>query len=775
MAKKKKISLKKRILSWKTFKILLQVFFVFITLAALLFFTVYFGFWGRIPDENELKSIRNNLASEVYSNDGVLLGKYYIENRSNIDFQDIPQFVFDALISTEDARFYQHDGVDRRGLARVFFKSILLGKRSSGGGSTISQQLAKNLYPRKDHVVLKMPVNKFREIIIASRLEKVWHKDSILMMYLNTVPFGDNTYGISSAAEHYFSKKPNELNIEEAAVLVGMLKATWTYNPYLHPEAATRRRNTVLAQMEKYGYLKQEEARKLQEKPLKIKYRVISHDTGPATYFRMHIKPMLLEWCENNPKADGSKWNLYTDGLKIYTTIDSKLQFYAESALQNHMRRLQADFDRHTGANKPWEKNDHVIQAAMMSSDRYQSLLKAGKPEEEIQQEFNIPRKTRVFSWKGEQDRVMTPLDSIKYYLGILNAGFVALDPYTGSILAWTGGIDYKFFQYDQVTARRQTGSTFKPIVYAAALEKGVKPCDYFANDSVVYGRYDNWSPRNAEGNYGGKYSVTGGLVHSVNTVSVEILMKTRIRNVIGMSRDMGITEGLPEVPSLALGTGEVSLLNMTRAYATFVNEGSPVASRYITRIEDAKGNELARFHDPGKNKPVMSPETAREMIYMLEQVVDSGTAAGLRHYYGLGFDIGGKTGTTQSHADGWFIGFTPDIVAGVRVGGQSTAVHFSSLALGQGSYMALPIWGEFAREARKDKATRYRFSNSFYPLTPDMADRFNCPHYKEEEHKVRDFFRDLFGGSDKEEPADTSKTNRKNVIDKIRRFFKKK
>jgi penicillin-binding protein 1A len=535
-----------------------------------IFLLVYTGALGHLPGYPELRAIKNHNASEIYSDDGVLLGKYYVENRTTADFEEISPNIINALIATEDARFFEHSGIDFRAAARVMVKSILLSDERSGGGSTLSQQLAKNLYSRKSYHLFTMLINKMREMLIARRLEQIYPKEELLRLYLNTVSFGEGAFGIKVAAQRFFNKSPEELQIEEAAVLVGMLKATTYYNPHRHRERATKRRNTVLHQMARYEYINEEVRDSLVKLPLEVKYFKEGNNQGLATYFREHLRLELAQLLEGYTKEDGTPYNIYTDGLKIYTTIDARLQTYAEEAVSEHMAKLQTDFYKDWKKGIPWG-NNKVLKKAVQSSQRYQSLKAKGLSEEEIEDIFNQPVKMTVFSWKeGEEEKEMSPLDSVKYYLTILNTGFLAAEPSTGVIKAWVGGIDHKYFQYDHIHSRRQVGSTFKPVVFASALQNGMLPCEYTSNQQVVYTKYDNWTPRNADGNYEGVYSMEGALSKSVNSVTVEILMRSGVDSVKDLAHLMGIESKIPEVPAIALGAVDASLIRYGKSVRYF-------------------------------------------------------------------------------------------------------------------------------------------------------------------------------------------------------------
>ena len=757
MTKRKKLTLKAN-----TRKIVLIAGMALAAIAGfltLLYFLVFVGLFGRIPSVKELGQIQNYIASEIYSSDNVLLGRYYIQNRTTVDFSHIPESFIDALIATEDVRFYEHHGIDQRSIIRVFIKSILLQKESSGGGSTLSQQLAKNLFPRRQFLLLTMPINKFREMIIAVRLEKAYGKRDILELYLNTVSFGENTYGIETAAYQLFKKQPENLLLEESALLVGMLKATNLYNPHLHPENALQRRNTVLSQMVKYGYLDSCRADSIKKIPVRLNYTRITHNEGPAPYFREHLRLELVEWCKNNTRTDGSQYNIYTDGLKIYTTINADLQSYAEEAVKAHMKTLQRQFNRQWGSRDPWKGNDQMILNEIKKSQRYISLEKQGKKHDEIIRLMEIPVKTEIFTWDGRNGSLISPIDSIKHYFRFLHCGLLAMEAKTGFIRAWVGGIDHRYFQYDHVKARRQPGSVFKPFIYAAALESGRNPCDYIANDSVVYEEYDNWTPRNADGNYGGFYSMKGGLTHSVNTISVSLLMDTGFDKVLNLTRALGISRELPRVPSLALGTGEVSLFELIQAYSVFINQGRLVKPIYLRRIEDKSGNIIYEQKTQVSEKEIISPRTAGMITEMLKSAVNGGTASSLRSVYGLDSDIAGKTGTTQLNSDGWFIGYSPDLIAGVWVGGDNPVIRFRTMSLGQGSHSALPVWAKFMQKIYSDPL--YRFSRfSKFEISDDVLAELDCPDYKDQPF---DSFKDLL-----EKKGET-------IIDFIKSIFKKR
>ena len=699
---------------------------VLFLLGALFFILVFLGVFGPVPSKQQLHQINNPVASEVYSADGKIIGRYYVENRSNVTFDKISPNVINALIATEDSRFYEHRGIDELALLRVLVKSILMHHKSSGGGSTISQQIAKNLYPRVDYGPFSLPVNKLREAIIAYRLERIYDKHQILAMYLNTVPFAENIFGIEVAAERFFSKKPAKLTVNEAAVLVGMLKANNYYNPRTHPERATKRRNVVINQMAKYEYITEDEAEKYKAKPLGIKYRIISYNRGPAPYFLEKLKPQLLDWCENNYNENDDNYNLFTDGLKIKTTIDYNLQYYAQQSVKEYMKNLQKVFDNRWKSRDMFKENPAIIKSAILknkgSEANYTEILK----------QYNEKKPTTLFTWDGLKEVNITRLDSLKHYLKLLNAGFIALDPHTGELKAWVGGIDFRFFKYDHVTAPRQTGSAFKPFVYLSALENNVEADKYYANQYKVYKEYQNWAPRNSHNKYGGYYSMKGALAKSLNTVSVEVLLDAGIDETIELAEDLGISAELPEYPSLALGVASISLKEMVEAYATIVNDGKPVETHYLLEIADRNGNILETFEYEQEDEPVVKPENCRAVINMMEAVVYNGTGRGIRTIYKINSDFAGKTGTTQNNSDGWFIGLTPNLVTGCWVGADDPRVHFRTTTYGQGAYMALPIVGKFFHKTYSDPKFVSLKNSSFPPPGNDLLAMLNKPTYRE-------------------------------------------
>ncbi|HRK25748.1 MAG TPA: transglycosylase domain-containing protein [Chitinophagales bacterium] len=698
------------------------------------YYSVLYGAFGEIPSEDDLRNIQNAVATEVYSADGVLLGKYYLENRTIVKYLDISPSVINALIATEDARFFRHEGVDTRSMARVLVKSILLGDDSAGGGSTISQQLIKNLFPRQNYGKLSMPVNKTREAIIANRLENIYNKNDILTLYLNTVPFGEDVFGIDAASRRFFSKPPIRLEPEQAATLVGMLKAPTTYNPRRNPEKSVGRRNVVLDQMAKYNYLSKTKTDELKKKPLGLEYNRESASDGLAPHFREHLRMELREWCKTQRKPDGKPYNLYTDGLKVYTTLDSRMQKIAETSVNKNMASLQKSFNDHWKGKKPWGTNQEFIKQAKLQSARYQSLKAQGKMESEIDRIFKMPVPMRLFEWEKEKpgilEKTMSPLDSIMYYQMFLNTGFMVMEAASGQVKAWVGSISHRHFQYDHTKANRQVGSTFKPIVYAAAIENNTSPCTYFANELRTYSDYQNWMPQNSDDVYGGYYSMMGALTKSVNTISVQIIMDTGVEKVINMAKAGGVTGIIPAMPSIALGTPDISLQEMIMLYSSFVNKGYSSKPIYLTKITDRNGRILQAFPGSGEKSRVMSAETAGIMVELLKNVVEDGTARRIKTKYNITADVAGKTGTTQAQTDGWFMGFTPKYVAGAWVGGANRLIRFNSLSLGQGANTALPIWAEFFSQLYASKDFKNLSYDRFTPLPDYLSSLLNCPPY---------------------------------------------
>ena len=684
------------------------------------------GFYGPMPDLQQLENPRTNLASQIISSDGEILGKYYFdENRTPIGFDEIPTNMVEALIATEDERFYDHSGIDWLGTLRAF---AFLGKR--GGASTISQQLARQIFVGvRSRSLIKTILQKAQEYVIAVQLEQRYTKKEILSMYLNKYDFGYQADGIRSAAKIFFNKTPKELNIEESATLVGMLKNSSYFNPIRRPERVKDRRNIVFQQLLRNQLISKREKDSLDQLPLVINFNPESHREGLATYFRAYLKEFMDMWIDNNIKPDGTKHNLYRDGLRIFTTIDSRMQQYAENSVSGHMRNLQKEFfAQNTEELNPTApflelregEIDTLLERTAYRTERWIKMKMSGFEKDEILASFKREVPMRVFSWKGEIDTIMTPMDSIRYYKYFLRASMMSMEPQTGHVKAWVGGYNYKHFQYDQVKqGRRQIGSTFKPFLYATAIDQlKLSPCDslpdaLFCIEPMKHGNIDAWCPKNSGNKYGKTRTLKNALANSVNTVSARLMDLVGPRPVINLARKMGITSYLPAVPSIALGTPDISLFEMVGAYSTFVNKGIYVKPVMISRIEDKNGRAI--YEVAPKTQDVLSEEAAYVTVNLMQGVTKAGSGARLRHAglektndiyekvvtgypYVFENSIAGKTGTTQNQSDGWFMGMVPNLATGVWVGGEDRAIHFENIGYGQGATMALPIWANYMR-----------------------------------------------------------------------------
>ena len=717
------------------------------TFVFLLFIIAAFGGFGPLPSFQDLENPQTNLATEVISADGVTIGKYAKENRTPIKFKEIPQNLVQALIATEDERFYEHSGIDFRGTARAVVK---LG--SGGGASTITQQLAKNLFTKNaSSNKIKRVLQKLKEWVVAIKLERQYTKEEIISMYLNTQDFIFNAVGIRSASRIYFGKEAKDLDVQESAIIVAMLKNPRQYNPNrkISKQKSLERRNVVFSQMEKNGFLTEEQKDSLQRLPLKINFTPESHSDGYATYFRSHLQKVMRDWVKNNPKPDGEYYDIFKDGLKIYVTIDSRIQKYAEEAVKEHMANLQSYFFAEQKYNKkaPFydidkEQIDGILERAKRNSDRYYRLKAAGISNKEIDKIFDTKTDMSVFSWKGTIDTIMSPNDSIKYYKFFLRSGLVSIEPQTGYIKAWVGGIDNKHFSYDAVSQqKRQVGSTFKPFVYATAINQlSMSPCEEFPNIRYTiptgkYGLIQDWTPENSDNEYGGMLTIKEALAGSVNTISARLIDMVDPENVVRLAKAAGIETPIKPMPSIALGAVDLSLLEMTSAYSTFANKGLRVEPMIITRIEDKNGTVLKDFTP--KTQEVLSEESAYVIIDLLKGVTNAGSGIRLRSDYtsagkvATGFPynftnpIAGKTGTTQNQSDGWFMGMVPNLVTGVWTGGEDRATHFRGILKGQGATMALPSWAIFMRKCYADKSLN--ISKHDFERPKNMTININC------------------------------------------------
>ncbi|OXA72119.1 penicillin-binding protein [Flavobacterium branchiophilum NBRC 15030 = ATCC 35035] len=715
---------------WRLFLYGISGLFLFVLLTS-------WGLFGSMPSVEELENPNSNLATEIISFDGVLLGKFYNENRTSIKYKDLPKHLVDALVATEDERFYDHSGIDARGTLRAVLK---LG--TNGGASTITQQLAKLLFhgERSRNPIIAI-VQKVKEWIIAIKLERQYTKSEIIAMYFNKADFVNTAVGIRSAAKVYFGKEPRNLTIEESAMLVGMLKNPSLFNPVRRPEKVKERRNVVLHQMVKNGYLEETAKSKLENKPLVLKFHPESHLDGMATYFREYLRDYMKAWIKENKKPDGSDYDMYRDGLKIYTTIDSRIQQYAEEAVSAHIKNLQEEFFSQAKDNKnaPFvnittAETDKIMMQAMKSSERWKVLKEQDKTDEEIIKSFSIKTKMTVFSWDGDKEMEMTPMDSIRYYKHFLQAGLMSMEPQTGQVKAWVGGINYKYFQYDHVgQGARQVGSTFKPFVYATAIQQlGKSPCDTIIDGPFMIhkGRHhvtEDWEPRNSDNRYRGMVTLKRALANSINTVSAKLIDQTGPEDVVELTHKLGVKSEIPVQPSIALGAVEITVHDMVAAYSTFANEGVYMKPQFLVRIEDKNGKTI--YEPTPETHDVLNKDIAFAVIKLLEGVTEGGSGERLRTQGGGAGDnrwtgypymftnpIAGKTGTTQNQSDGWFMGMVPNLVTGVWVGCEDRSARFKSLTYGQGATAALPIWGYFMKKCYADETLNISKENFTRP-----------------------------------------------------------
>ena len=696
-----------------------------------LFYLASIGKFGEMPDFRQLENPKTNFASEIISSDNEVLGKYYFnDNRTPIKYEDINTKTVEALIATEDERFYSHPGIDLKATLRAI---VFLNTR--GGASTISQQLARQLFVGvRSRNIIQAVGQKIKEWVIAVELEKQYTKEEIITMYLNIYDFGYYGDGIKSASNIYFSKEPIDLKIEESAMLIGMLQNSSLYDPLRRPEITKNRRDLVLMQMAKNKYISENEKDSLQKIPLELNYTPQSHRQGLATYFRSYLRGFMKDWTDNNLKADGSKYNLYSDGLKIYTTINSKMQKYAEESVTEHMKNLQKEFfiQNDTLSTAPFrdldeDEEESIMKRTMRRSERWRKARLSGKSADEIEEIFNVPTEMSIFSWEGDIDTVMAPIDSIRYYKHFLQAGMMSMNPKNGHVMAWVGGINYRNFQYDHVMqSKRQIGSTFKPFLYATAIDQlKLSPCDMLPDaihciEPYKYGNPDPWCPTNSSDKYGGMRTLSNALANSKNTISAQLIDRVGPRPVADLARNLGVSSNIPNVPAIALGTPDLSVYEMVGAYGAFANKGIYVKPIMVTKIEDRNGKIV--FQSTPETKDVLSEESSYVTLKLLEGVTKFGSGARLRHDipedernyvyknvvtgYPYKFDnaIAGKTGTTQNQSDGWFIGMVPNLVTGVWVGGEDRSIHFEEIAFGQGATMSLPIWGLFMKKCYEDE-----------------------------------------------------------------------
>lgn len=735
-----------------------------ITLATILvpitfFIAVYKGAFGHLQTIEELQNYKNASASVVFSSDSMIIGKYFSENRTKISYNQIPIHLINALVATEDARFFDHEGIDSRSLLRVLFKTVLFKNRSSGGGSTITQQLAKNMYGRENFGLLTILINKSKEAFLAHRLEKAFSKEDILTLYLNTVSFGENVYGIEAAAARYFNKKVELLKIEESTVLVGILKANNFYNPRLHPENAKNRRNIVLNQMKKYNYIKVSEADSLSKLPLLQKYSNIEYE-GPADYFLYQVKNEAKQILQKIYSETGKEWNIEEDGLIITTTLNLTLQNYANRSFHDHLsimqKRLNSQYQSTSGkkiigdlAAKELKRLDLTDRATEVS---YQ----------------------KIFDWNGSVTDSISVIDSLRNTVKLLQAGLLAIDPVTGAVKTWVGGIDFKTQPYDQILARRQLASTFKPILYSVALEDGMNPCEYLDNDSIILSGIEDWSPENFDHSHGGKYSLAGALIKSMNIPTFNLFLKVGFDNLDSLWKRMGFSFTLDNTPSLAMGTAEASIREVAIAFSSFANGGYKITPQTLVSIKTHEG-ELIWQNEPGETgNRILSERTTRLISAILQKAIREGTGSSMSSVYGVTLPLAGKTGTSQSYADAWFTAFNPSLVIVSRVGASSPVIHFNNGSDGSGSTLALPLVAMTLKKLQMNSHLTLQLISSFPELPPELSDELNCPDFKEKSfldkfidnfkkdrissrkgvlkdgQKKKSFFKRLFGKKDK-------------------------
>ena len=733
------------------------------------FYLASIGYFGEMPDFRQLENPKTNFASEIISSDNKVLGKYYFnDNRTPIEYEDINPETINALIAIEDERFYSHPGIDLKATLRAI---VFLNQR--GGASTITQQLARQLFVGvRSRNIFQAITQKIKEWVIAVRLEKQYTKEEILTMYLNIYDFGYYGDGIKSASNIYFSKEPIDLKVEESAMLIGMLQNSSLYDPIRRPEITKNRRNLVLMQMSKNNYITKKEEDSLRTLPLTLDYTPQSHRQGLATYFRSYLRGFMKDWTSKNFKNDSTKYNLYVDGLKIYTTINSKMQKYAEESVEEHMINLQKEFfiQNDTLSTAPFldleeDEEETIMKRAMRRSERWRKSKLSGMTNEEIEESFNKAVDMTVFSWNGDIDTIMSPIDSIRYYKHFLRAGMMSMNPKNGHVMAWVGGINYRHFQYDHVMlSKRQIGSTFKPFLYATAIDQlKLSPCDMLPDlihciEPYKYGNPEPWCPTNSSDKYGGMRTLSNALANSKNTISAQLIDKVGPRPVANLARNLGVSSNIPNVPAIALGTPDLSVYEMVGAYGAFANKGIYVEPVMVTKIEDKNGTIV--YQSKPNTKDVISEESSYVTLKLLEGVTKFGSGARLRHNiaedernhvynnvvtgypYEFKNDIAGKTGTTQNQSDGWFIGMVPNLVTGVWVGGEDRSIHFKEIAYGQGATMSLPIWGLFMNKCYADE--ELNVSKDPFPEPEVLNIELDCskvitPEIENEENDVKD------------------------------------
>lgn len=737
--------------SLKAFLVLLLIIFLFVV-------AVNYGIFGHLYTKEEISEFSNETASLVYSNDDRLLGKIFDENRTNITFEQLPDYLVNALVATEDARYFEHEGIDSRSLIRVLIKTVILNNRSSGGGSTITQQLAKNMYGRKSFGPLTMPINKTKEALLANRIEEIFNKKEILSLYLNTVPFGENVFGIEAASRRFFNKGVEELKIEESSLLVGMLKANTYYNPRLYPDHALQRRNVVLSQMQKYEYLSNSEKDSLQKLPLKLDYANLE-SIGPANYFLVHVKKRAKHFIDQYNEKNNTEWNLEKDGLIIRTTLNSALQNDALNSFKSHLSVRQ----------KQLAKQYKSGESKKQLTELLNRQLKNVKGADEL-------KKQELFSWNGFYTDSISKRDSLAHSLLLLHAGMIALDPENGNILIYVGGIDHLSQPYDQVLARRQMASSFKPILYAAAIEEGYGPCDYLDNDTITLTDHEGWSPENYDHTTGGNYSIAAALKKSLNIPTVNLYFDVGFESLDYLWKKLGFKNELNNSPATALGTGEANLYETAIAYSVFANDGKMISPRMILSIETSAGEIIYIAEEENNKAQIIESRSSALINAILQNAIDAGTGVAMRSKYGVKLPLAGKTGTSQNYSDAWFIAYNPGIVIATRVGASSPSIHFNNGAYGSGSHLALPLIGLTLQTAQRDKKVNKLLKTPFEDLSFELEEEMDCPDYREDTgiEKLLDIFRKEASNEADRSKKGKKKTSKQKKKKKKKGFFKK-
>ncbi len=718
-------------------------FFVFLAiLSGLLFAAIYYDVFGHLYSVEELKNFKNETASLVLAEEGEIIGKYFAENRTNITYDQLPEYLINALVATEDARYFEHEGVDSRSFIRVLFKTILLQQKSSGGGSTITQQLAKNMYGRSKFGPLSMPINKSKEIILAHRLESIYSKEDILTLYLNTVPFGENVMGIEAAARRFFNKSTENLKIEEATVLVGMLKANTYYNPRLYPDNALRRRNIVLGQMVKYDYLKERIADSIRKLPLKLDYANLESE-GKANYFLVQVKKEANEILKGVNKKSDIDYDILKSGLVITTTLNLTMQNYALMAYKNHLSKMQKRL-------RDQYKNGFY-------KNELQKLVENELKKLKLTDKTDIKKNREMFSWDGFYTDSISIRDSIKQDLTLLHAGFLAIEPKSGNIKIWVGGIDFRTHPYDQMFAQRQVASTFKPILYATAFENGVMPCQYLENDSLILTDFDNWTPQNYNKSTGGKYSVAAALTKSMNIPTVNLFLQTPFEDIENTWKNLGFSQDLVDKPSIALGTASASIYELAIAYAAFANGGKSITPQLIASIKTSDGKILYQNEFAQSDDEIIEKQTAQLMNAILQKAIIEGTGKSMKNIYGITLPLAGKTGTSQDYADAWFAAYNPELLLVTRVGASLPSIHFNNGANGSGSTLALPLIAKTLQSVQKNPILYRKYFENFPDLPEYLAEALSCEDYLEDSE-----FEKFFDGIFKKHETTVDKASKK-------------